>query len=200
MRTSGTLVALLAGLALAGSFVPTPAVLVNARENAPKIALAANGLLAFRTDTAFNVGVRVDLRRLSDGDLWRIVLDPNFKPRGMDSARRAARWLAPQVVLQQLPEGDYAPVRIYVGSDKPLSFSGDTLHVHKGTVTSLGDIRLVPEKNLLGGLVGLRIESFGRTADSLLPGIADFGIQSLPLRRDSLGWSMEKGTLKLIPQ
>lgn len=200
MKLSAILVAALAGLALAGSFVPTPAVLVNARENAAKTRLADNGLLAFRCDTAFNVGVRVDLRRLSDGDLWRIVLDPNFKPKGMDSARRAARWTAPQVVLQQLPEGDYAPVRIYVGSDKPLSFSGDTLHVHKGSVTSLGDIRMVPEKNLLGGLVGLRIESVGRAADSLLADIPDFGIKALPVRKDSLGWSMEKGTLKLIPQ
>lgn len=189
-----------AAAALAGSFVPTSALLVNERARSAQVDLAGNGLLAFRGDSAFAMGIRVDLRRLSDGELWRIVLDPDLRGRGMDSARRAAKWITRDLVLQQLPEGDFVPTRLFAGSDKPLPCAGDTLRIRKGTTTSWGDIRLTPEKDLLGRPVGLRLATVGRRADSLLATLPAYGISGLPVRHDSLGWAMEKGRLDLTPR
>lgn len=183
------------GLAQAGSYVPTQALLVNEKGRRSDVDLRTNGLLAFRCDTVFNVGARVDLRRVADGELYRIALDPRFGAANLDSARRAARWIAPGLALQQLPEGRYAPTRIFLGSDVPMAFTGDTLTIRKGKITSLGEIRLMPTRNLVGYLVELDVRTVGRRADAWLKQIPDYGIDTMTVSADTLLWKIEKGTL-----
>lgn len=183
------------GFVQAGSFVPTQAVLVNEKGRRSDVDLRKNGLLAFRCDTAFNVGARVDLRRVADGELYRIALDARFGAAALDSARRAARWIAPGLALQQLPEGRYAPTRIFLGSDVPMPFTGDTLTIRAGKVTSLGEIRMVPTRNLVGYLVELDVRTVGRGADAWLKRVPDYGIDTMAVSADTLLWKIEKGTL-----
>ncbi len=184
MKTTLALAMLLATLGGAGTLIPTKAPLVSDRSKASEVDLKANGLLALVRDTGFNVGVRMDLMRISDQERYRISLDPLRDPT-------AARWLSPTLVLQQLPEGRYTAVHILLGSDQTQSFTTDTFEVKKGRILSLGKIHIYPVKDFFGFMKRLVVETSGDTALIALKGIPTYGIDTLGIDAHPVRWMKE---------
>jgi hypothetical protein len=178
------LAASLAVTAAAGTLIPTKATLVSDRSKAAEVDLKANGLLALVRDTGFDVGVRMDLMRVSDQERYRILLDPLRDPA-------ATRWLSPTLVLQQLPEGRYTAVHILLGSDQTQAFKTDTFEIKKGRILSLGRLRIWPVKNFLGFMKELRVESVGDSGLPALKGISAYGIATLPVDVHPVRWAKE---------
>jgi hypothetical protein len=189
MRT-GFLVLGLAFVGWAGSSIPTNSVLVSERSNAAQVDLKGNGLLAFVRDTGFDVGIRLDLVQLETKDRYRISLDPlrdrTFRP----DQQPLARWLAPDLVLQQLPEGHYTPFRIFLGGDRPTPFKADTFLVRKGEITSFGRLRIAPQLNFLGQMKQLDLVTKHDSLAPKLKAIHEHGIDSLPVKNRALRWAI----------
>jgi len=174
----------------AGSSIPTNAVLVSERSNAQQVDLKGNGLLAFVRDTGFDVGIRLDLVQLETKDRYRISLDPlrdrTFRP----DQQPQARWLTPDLMLQQLPEGHYTPFRILLGGDRTTPFKADTFQVRKGEITSLGLLRIAPQLNFLGQMKQLDLVTRSDSLAPKLKAVHVHGIDSLPVKSRALRWAV----------
>lgn len=178
---------LAAATSFAGLYLANSAVLVN-EAKPTEIDLGANGLLAHVCDTGFNVGIHIDLERLSDKERFRIVMDPRLKspvPTG-----RPVR-IPTDVVLQQLPAGAYVATKLVLGNQDPVPFKSDTFEIKKGTVTSFGRIKVRPETNFLGMMERVTIKTDSVDIVPRLKALKTFGIDSLPVAPKSVRWSIE---------
>lgn len=184
MKTTPALAMLLATLGVAGTLIPTKATLVSDRSKASEVDLKANGILALVRDTGFDVGVRMDLVRISDQERYRISLDPLRDPT-------AARWLSPALVLQQLPEGRYAAIHILLGSDQTQPFKTDTFEIKKGRILSLGKIHIYPVKDFFGFMKQLVVETSGDTNLPALKHVQAYGIDTLGIDAHPVRWVKE---------
>ncbi len=187
MKPFRILLLALSATTFAGLYLANPATLVN-ESTTTEIDLKSNGLLAHVCDTGFNVGIHIDLVRLSDQERFRIVLDPRLK--GPVPTGRPAR-LATDVVLQQLPAGSYTATKLILGDRDPVSFKSDTLVVKPGSVTSMGKIKVRPETNFLGLLVNITIKTDSVDITKRLKVIHALGIDSLPVTNKPVDWIIE---------
>lgn len=178
---------LLASSAFAGLYLANTAVLVNEAKPS-EFDLGANGLLAHVCDTGFNVGIRIDLERLSDKERFRIALDPRLKTPV--ATGRPAR-IPTDVALQQLPPGSYIATKLLLGDRTPVPFKSDTFEIKAGTVTSWGRIKVRPETNFLGMMERITIKTDSVDLAPRLKAIGNFGIDSLPVVVKKLGWTVE---------
>jgi len=178
---------LVASTTFAGLYLANTAPLVN-EAKPTEIDLHANGLLAHVCDTGFNVGMHIDLERLSDKERFRIVLDPRLK--APLATGRPAR-LPTDVVLQQLPPGSYIATKLVLGSQDPVSFKSDTFQIKAGAVTSFGKIKVRPETNFLGMMERITIKTDSVDIAPRLKNIKSFGIDSLAVAPKKLGWTVE---------
>lgn len=187
MVRSRFLLALLPAAALAGLYVPTQALLVN-RAKRMEVDLKANGLIAHIRDTGFDVGVQVDLKRVSDEEKFRIVLDS----RPSDTAHPGRTPSGTTVVFQQLPPGVYVATRISLGGNDPIPFKPDTLVVRAGQILSLGKVRIRPELDVLGFMEKLEVQTKVWGIDSAIKAVHAYGIDTLPLVSKPIKWEIEK--------
>ena len=187
MFRSRFLVVLLPAAALAGLYVPTQALLVNRAKRA-EVDLKSNGLIAHLRDTGFDVGVKVDIERVSDQEKYRIVLDP----RPSDSAHPGKAPKGTSVVFQQLPPGVYLATKISLGQNDPIPFKPDTLVVRAGQILSLGKVRIRPRLDMLGLMETLEVRTTVWGIDSAIRSVHAYGIDTLPLVAKQLRWEIEK--------
>jgi len=171
----------------AGLYLANTAVLVN-EAKPTEFDLRANGLLAHVCDTGFNVGIHIDLERLSDKERFRIVLDPRLK--APVATGRPAR-LPTDVVLQQLPPGSYIATKLLLGNQTPVAFKSDTFEIKTGSVTSFGRIKVRPETNFLGMMERITIKTDSVDIAPRLKAIKNFGIDSMGVVSKKLGWTVE---------
>ena len=178
---------LIATGSFAGLYLANTAVLVN-EAKPTEFDLRTNGLLAHVCDTGFNVGIRIDLERISDKERLRIVIDPRLKaPVGTG---RPAR-IPTDVVLQQLPPGSYIATKLVLGDRDPVPFKSDTFAIKSGSVTSLGKVKVRPETNFLGMMERITIKTDSVDIASRLKTVKAFGIDSMPVAPKKLGWIIE---------
>jgi hypothetical protein len=187
MFRSRSLLVLLPAAALAGLYVPTQALLVN-RAKRMEVDVKANGLIAHIRDTGFDVGVQVDLQRVSDEEKFRIVLDP----RPSDPAHPGKAPSGTSVVFQQLPPGTYLATRISLGAKDPIPFKPDTLVVRAGQILSLGKVVVRPELDMLGLMDKLEVRTRIWVIDSAIKAVHAYGIDTLPVVSKQLKWEIEK--------
>jgi len=176
----------LPAVAVAGLYVPTQALLVN-RAKPQEVDLAANGLIAHIRDSGFDVGVQVDLVRLSDQEKFRFSLDP--RPINPMHPARTSR--GTDVVFQQLPPGTYLATKISLGTNDPVPFKPDTLVVRAGQILSLGRVRVSPELDMLGLMDKLDVLTRVWDIDSAIGAVHAYGIDSLPVVSKHLHWTVE---------
>jgi hypothetical protein len=188
MRSLRSILLFLPVAALAGLYVPTTALLVN--EAKPlDIDLRRNGLVAHVCDSGFNVGLSVDLMRISDQERFRMVLDPKLdRPLPPGHAPR----LASDVVLQQLPPGSYLVRKVGLGDRDPVAIDPDTLVVKAGQILSLGRVRIAADLDFLGMLEQVRISTWNDTLEPRLKAIKAQGIDTLPVTLKRLKWTVRK--------
>ncbi|HXP90199.1 MAG TPA: hypothetical protein VN931_04620 [Fibrobacteria bacterium] len=172
--------------ALAGLYVPTQALLVN-RAKPSEVDLKTNGLIAHIRDTGFDVGVQVDLARLSDQEKFRLSLDP--RPPSPPRAGRTSR--GTDVVFQQLPPGTYVATRIALGTNDPVPFKPDTLVVRVGQILSLGRVRVSPQLDMLGLMEKLEVQTRVWVIDSSIKAVRAYGIDTLPVVSKRIRWTIE---------
>jgi|GEM_PF-1164419 len=177
---------LLPAAALAGLYVPTPALLVN-RAKPQEVDLRENGLVAHIRDSGFDVGVHVDLVRLADQEKFRISLDPRPPPPGGPNRP----YHGTDVVFQQLPPGTYLATKISLGTDDPVAFKPDTLVVRAGQILSLGRIRVAPDLDMLGLMEKLEVQTTVWDIDSAIKAVRAYGIDTLPVVSKHLRWTVE---------
>ncbi|MEK7392429.1 MAG: hypothetical protein AAB214_07660 [Fibrobacterota bacterium] len=178
---------LIATGSFAGLYLANTAVLVN-EAKPTEFDLRTNGLLAHVCDTGFNVGIRIDLERISDKERLRIVIDPRLKaPVGTG---RPAR-IPTDVVLQQLPPGSYIATKLVLGDRDAVPFKSDTFAIKSGSVTSLGKVKVRPETNFLGMMERITIKTDSVDIASRLKTVKAFGIDSMPVAPKKLGWIIE---------
>ena len=179
---------LLPAIALAGLYVPEPAPLLN--EAKPlDVDLRRNGVLAHVCDSGFNVGVAIDLVRLSDQEKFRIVLDPKLD-RPLPPGRPPR--LATRVVFQQIPPGRYAAVKLSLGDRDPVPFAPDTLEVKAGQILSFGRVRIDADLDFLGMLDQVRVTTWNDTLEPRIREVRAFGLDTLPVARKALKWKIRK--------
>lgn len=182
------LLALLPAAASAGLYVPTTALLVN--EARPlDVDLRRNGLVAHVCDSGFNVGVTIDLERVSDQEKFRIVLDPRLD-RPVAPGRPAR--LSSDVVLQQLPPGAYLARKLGLGDRDPVPFGPDTLVVQPGRILSLGRLRIAGDLDFMGMLLKVRVGTWNDTIAPRLKAIHALGVDTLPIDSKRLDWTIRK--------
>jgi hypothetical protein len=186
MVRSRLLLLALPAAALAGLYVPTQALLVN-RAKPPEVDLAANGLIAHIRDTGFDVGVQIDLRRVSDQEKFRFSLDP--RPSSPMHPGRTSR--GTDVVFQQLPPGVYVATKISLGTNDPVPLKPDTLVVRAGQILSLGKVRVRPELDVLGLMEKLDVQTRVWVIDSSIKAVRAYGIDTLPVVSKQLRWTIE---------
>lgn len=187
MVRSRFLIILLPAAVLAGLYVPTQALLVN-RAKRVDVDLKANGLIAHIRDTGFDVGVQVDLKRISDEEKFRIALDP----RPPDPAHPGKTPSGTSVVFQQLPPGVYIATKISLGAKDPISVKPDTFVVRVGQILSLGKIRIWPQLDMLGFMDKLEVQTKVWAIDSAIKAVHAYGIDTLPVVSKQLKWEIEK--------
>jgi hypothetical protein len=179
---------LLATTAFAGLYVPSQALLVNEAKSLdvdPK----ANGFLAHVCDTGFNVGVKIDLKRIPDDEKFRIVLDPRLSaPLRPGQPHR----LPTDVVLQQIPPGRYLATKITLGDQDPVPFKADTFAIAAGQILSLGKIRIEPKLDFLGFLLRIEITTGPDSIQGRIKAIHAYGIDALPIQTKPVKWIVEK--------
>jgi hypothetical protein len=173
--------------ALAGLYVPTQALLVN-RAKRIEVDVKANGLIAHIRDTGFDVGVQVDLVRLSDEEKFRITLDPRPK----DPAHPEKTPKGTTVVFQQVPPGVYVANKISLGAKDPVPFEPDTFEVRAGQILSFGEVRVQPELDMLGMMEKLEVRTKVWVIDSAIHAVHAYGIDTLPVVSKRLRWEIEK--------
>jgi hypothetical protein len=179
---------LLSTSAFAGLYVPTQALLVN-QAKALDVDLKSNGLLAHVCDSSFNVGVKIDLKRISDEEKFRMVLDPRLSaPLRPGQPPR----LPTNVVLQQIPPGKYVATKITLGDKDPVPFKSDTLVVQAGHILSLGRIRIEPKLDFMGFLLRIEISTQPDSIQAKIKAIHSYGIDTLPIQTKSVKWTIEK--------
>lgn len=172
----------LASAAFAGPNLAEPALLVNDAKPG-QVDLRSNGLLVHVCDGGFGGAVKVDLRRLSDGEKFRISMDPRVRTPG-------------GVVMQQLPPGQYVATRLFLGDRDPVLFKSDTFAIRAGGITSFGKVKVAPVTNLLGLMTSLEIKTDSVDIGMRLKIVREFGIDSLPVDRKPIAWSVEPEEIK----
>lgn len=181
------LLSLLPTVALAGLYVPTQALLVN-RAKRMEVDLKANGLVAHIRDTGFDVGVQVDLKRVSDEEKFRISLDP----RPSDPAHPEKVPKGTSVVFQQLPPGTYLATKISLGANDPVPLKPDTIVVVAGRIVSLGKVLVRPQLDMLGFMEKLEVRTRVWAIDSAIHSVHAYGIDTLPVVSKPIRWEIEK--------
>lgn len=172
-----------AAVATASPYLAQPALLLN--DAKPSQAdLKANGVVAHVCDGGFGGATKVEIKRLSDGEKFRIVMDPRLRGQGA-------------VALQQLPPGSYVGVRLFLADRDPLPFSSDTFEVKPGRVTSFGKVRVAPETNMLGLMKRLLIQTDSVDIRPRLASVKEFGIDTLPVVPKPLDWKIEPEEVKV---
>lgn len=174
---------LLAAPLFAGLYSADPVVLV-AKAKPAELDFRNNGLLAHVCDTGFNVGVAIEIKRLGDGERFRIVLDPRLDPPKPGTAPN-------RVVLQQLGPGSYTATKLLLGDKDPKAFKSDTFAVKAGQILSIGRIRIAPETNFLGYLTRIGIETVFERIEPQIRACGVPGVDSLPIAGRKLKWSVE---------
>jgi len=177
MRFPHLALLVLSATALAGPNLAEPALLVNEAKPG-QVDLRSNGLLVHVCDGGFGGAVKVDLRRLSDGEKFRIAMDPRVRTSG-------------GVVMQQLPPGQYVATRLFLGDRDPVPFRSDTFAIRAGGITSFGKVKVAPETNLLGLMVNLKIKTDSVDIGPRLKVLRDFGVDSLPVVPKPIAWTIE---------
>lgn len=174
--------------ALAGLYVPTSALLVN--EAKPlDVDSKRNGFIAHVCDSGFNVGLMVDLVRVSDQEKYRIVLDPKIdRPVPLGKPPR----LPTSVVFQQIPPGVYLATKLSLGDREPVRFGPDTLVVKAGQILSLGRIRANADLDFLGMLDQVRIATWSDTIEARIRAVHVGGLDTLPIFSKSIQWIIRK--------
>lgn len=178
---------LAATISFAGLYLANTAVLVN-EAKPTEFDLRTNGLLAHVCDTGFNVGIHIDLERISDKERLRIVIDPRLK--SPVATGRPAR-IPTDVVLQQLPAGSYIATKLVLGDRDPVPFKSDTFEIKSGSVTSFGKIKVRPETNFLGMMERISIKTDSVDIAPRLKAVKAFGIDTMPVASKKLGWTIE---------
>jgi len=187
IRTRSLLLLLLPAAAFAGLYVPTQALLVN-RAKRVEVDVKDNGLIAHIRDTGFDVGVQVDLKRVSDDEKFRIVLDP----RPPDPSHPGKTPSGTSVVFQQLPPGIYLATKISLGSKDAIPLKPDTFVVRAGQILSLGKVRIWADLDMLGFMEKLQVQTKVWAIDSAIRAVHAYGIDSLPVVAKQIRWEIEK--------
>jgi len=188
IRSRLWLLLILPASVLAGPYVPTSALLVN--EAKPlEVDSKANGFIAHVCDSGFNVGLMVDLVRLSDQEKYRIVLDPKLdRPVPLGKPPR----LPTTVVFQQIPPGTWLATKLSLGDRDPVRFGPDTLVVKVGQILSLGRIRVDADLDFLGMLDRVRVTTWSDTIEARIRAVHARGLDTLPVVRKSVAWIIQK--------
>lgn len=175
-------IVLFAIAAIAGPHLAEPALLVNDARPA-QVDLRSNGLLVHVCDGGFGGAVKIDLRRLSDDEKFRIAMDPRVRTAG-------------GVVMQQLPPGQYVATRLLLADRDPVAFKSDTFAIRAGGIVSFGKVKVAPVTNLLGLMTSLEIRTDSVDIAPRLKAVRDFGVDSLPVVEKPIAWKIEPEEIK----
>lgn len=176
--------------------LPSMAIMLNERPEGEVVNVNENGFIAFSPDGHTKSEMKIDVKNITTGKVFRLNLTPDFSNNlyfGVGPIKIAEKQLDlgmnKSVVIYQLPPGDYVFKYAYIkglqktqGSPIP----GYPFTIESRVITSFGELSVEGKLGLLGQVESINIRTVKVDIKNAISGFDLYGIPDLRVQSREL--------------